>query len=186
MRREDDLDVRMLSEKQRQAVEANSGAHNADLYGPYHTEPSSADAAKTLFAAGESPGDSTAALPLVPHQGGTAGESPWDTDDEAKSYVGSRAYDGEASTIGAPSTIMFANNQSNMFAGERPAANAYTSEEPQSTETIETVRQTNKRRVWTAMTWAVSWWIPGFLLKHVGRMKRKDVQMAWREKVLIK
>ena len=41
------------------------------------------------------------------------------------------------------------------------------------------------RRVWVACAWAATFWIPSFLLKHVGRMKRPDVRLAWREKVLL-
>lgn len=41
------------------------------------------------------------------------------------------------------------------------------------------------RRVWVAATWAVTWFIPSFMLRHIGRMKRPDVRLAWREKVLL-
>jgi chitin synthase len=41
------------------------------------------------------------------------------------------------------------------------------------------------RRVWVAAAWALTFWIPSFVLKHVGRMKRPDVRLAWREKVLL-
>lgn len=41
------------------------------------------------------------------------------------------------------------------------------------------------RRAWVAFTWAVTFWIPSFLLSHVGRMKRPDVRQAWREKVVL-
>ena len=51
-----------------------------------------------------------------------------------------------------------------------------------STEVIAT---TPARRWWLRITWALTWWIPSFLLIKVGRMKRQDVRMAWREKVAI-
>lgn len=41
------------------------------------------------------------------------------------------------------------------------------------------------RRMWTAFVWALTFWIPSFVLRHVGRMKRPDVRMAWREKVVL-
>ncbi|KAI9828242.1 MAG: hypothetical protein M1826_006068 [Phylliscum demangeonii] len=44
---------------------------------------------------------------------------------------------------------------------------------------------TNTRRIWVATTWALTFWIPSFLLRHVGRMKRPDVRMAWREKLVL-
>lgn len=41
------------------------------------------------------------------------------------------------------------------------------------------------RRVWAAFVWALTFWIPSFVLRWVGRMKRPDVRMAWREKVVL-
>lgn len=41
------------------------------------------------------------------------------------------------------------------------------------------------RRVWVAFVWALTFWIPSFLLSFVGRMKRPDVRMAWREKLVL-
>jgi chitin synthase len=49
--------------------------------------------------------------------------------------------------------------------------------------TVEEVPSSRARRWWVAFTWLCTWWIPSFMLKYVGRMKRPDVQMAWREKV---
>lgn len=42
-----------------------------------------------------------------------------------------------------------------------------------------------RRRAWAAFTWCLTFWIPSFLLRYIGRMKRPDVRMAWREKVVI-
>lgn len=41
------------------------------------------------------------------------------------------------------------------------------------------------RRVWIAVVWALTFWVPSFVLRFVGRMKRPDVRMAWREKVVL-
>ncbi|KAF2664200.1 chitin synthase, class VI [Microthyrium microscopicum] len=41
------------------------------------------------------------------------------------------------------------------------------------------------RRLWVALVWAVTFWIPSPLLRYVGRMKRPDVRLAWREKVTL-
>ncbi|PVI08723.1 glycosyltransferase family 2 protein [Periconia macrospinosa] len=41
------------------------------------------------------------------------------------------------------------------------------------------------RRMWVALVWALTFWIPSPLLKYVGRMKRPDVRMAWREKLVL-
>ncbi|KAK4970537.1 hypothetical protein LTR66_011537 [Elasticomyces elasticus] len=44
---------------------------------------------------------------------------------------------------------------------------------------------TKSRRAWVAATWALTFWIPSFTLRYAGRMKRPDVRMAWREKLLL-
>ncbi|EPS33699.1 putative chitin synthase [Penicillium oxalicum 114-2] len=41
------------------------------------------------------------------------------------------------------------------------------------------------RRVWAGLVWALTFWIPSFVLRYVGRMKRPDVRFAWREKVVL-
>ena len=41
------------------------------------------------------------------------------------------------------------------------------------------------RRLWVACVWALTFFIPSFVLRFVGRMKRPDVRMAWREKLVL-
>ncbi|KAL2021296.1 hypothetical protein VTK56DRAFT_7267 [Thermocarpiscus australiensis] len=41
------------------------------------------------------------------------------------------------------------------------------------------------RKIWVTFVWALTFWIPSPLLRYVGRMKRPDVRMAWREKFVI-
>lgn len=41
------------------------------------------------------------------------------------------------------------------------------------------------RRIWIGFVWALTFWIPSFMLRYVGRMKRPDVRFAWREKVVL-
>jgi chitin synthase len=49
--------------------------------------------------------------------------------------------------------------------------------------TVEVVPTSRGRMFWVIIVWALTWWVPSFCLTHVGRMKRPDVRMAWREKV---
>ncbi|KAJ3513631.1 hypothetical protein NLJ89_g2840 [Agrocybe chaxingu] len=51
--------------------------------------------------------------------------------------------------------------------------------------TVEEVPSSRSRRWWLWIVWATTWWMPSFLLRTVGRMKRPDVRLAWREKVTI-
>lgn len=41
------------------------------------------------------------------------------------------------------------------------------------------------RRAWVAIVWGLTFWIPSFVLRYVGRMRRPDVRMAWREKLVL-
>ncbi|KAI1877302.1 uncharacterized protein JN550_001374 [Neoarthrinium moseri] len=50
---------------------------------------------------------------------------------------------------------------------------------------VETQDITFGRRAWVVFVWALTFWIPSPLLKWVGRMKRPDVRMAWREKLVL-
>lgn len=59
-------------------------------------------------------------------------------------------------------------------------------EEKETPTTIEKVKLTASRKRWVALTWALTFWIPSFMLSLFGRMKRSDVRMAWREKLVIK
>ncbi|KAG0207645.1 hypothetical protein BGX28_001163 [Mortierella sp. GBA30] len=45
--------------------------------------------------------------------------------------------------------------------------------------------KTKSRRMWVGFVWLNTFWIPSFCLSVCGRMKRPDVQMAWREKVTL-
>ncbi|KAJ7114120.1 chitin synthase [Mycena epipterygia] len=50
---------------------------------------------------------------------------------------------------------------------------------------VEEVPSSRARRVWLAMVWTLTFYIPSFLMKLLGRMKRPDVRLAWREKMAI-
>ena len=50
---------------------------------------------------------------------------------------------------------------------------------------IKEQKMTKVRRAWITITWALTFWIPSFLLRYVGRMKRPDVRQAWREKIVL-
>ncbi|KAJ5613212.1 hypothetical protein N7510_006406 [Penicillium lagena] len=50
---------------------------------------------------------------------------------------------------------------------------------------IEKKQITAGRRIWAGFVWALTFWIPSFVLRFVGRMKRPDIRMAWREKLVL-
>jgi len=55
----------------------------------------------------------------------------------------------------------------------------------EATNAVEEVPSTKSRRWWLRLVWLTTWWIPSFVLRVVGRMKRPDVRLAWREKLTI-
>lgn len=63
----------------------------------------------------------------------------------------------------------------------------YTSMDPELADPkkIETKKATRGRQVWVSFVWAMTFFIPSTLLRHLGRMKRPDVRMAWREKFVL-
>ena len=56
---------------------------------------------------------------------------------------------------------------------------------PAGPRVTERLRVTTMRRVWVALTWMLTWWVPSFVLKARRTLRRSDVRMAWREKLAI-
>lgn len=58
--------------------------------------------------------------------------------------------------------------------------------EPQYVEEPKEAQETSgARKRWVAFVWFLTWWIPSKFLIWCGGMKRKDVRMAWREKLAL-
>lgn len=52
-------------------------------------------------------------------------------------------------------------------------------------EEIEEFRDSGSRKRWVFFVWLLTWPIPDFAIRIIGRMPRKDVRQAWREKLAI-
>ena len=52
-------------------------------------------------------------------------------------------------------------------------------------EEVDDVVVTGSRKRWLAIVYLLTFYLPDFTIKWVGRMKRKDVRVAWREKLAI-
>jgi len=50
---------------------------------------------------------------------------------------------------------------------------------------VEEFKDSSSRKRWVFLVYMLTWFIPDFLVRWMGRMPRKDVRMAWREKVAI-
>lgn len=52
-------------------------------------------------------------------------------------------------------------------------------------EVAEEIGESSSRKKWLILVWGLTFWLPNFLLSWIGRMKRPDVRLAWREKLAI-
>ncbi|KAL8280137.1 hypothetical protein RQP46_007467 [Phenoliferia psychrophenolica] len=165
-----------------------------DAYSPYATTVLPAQGGLAGYNSNYAKTTSTAGLPLVNQRGG--GEmtpNPYNDDDydrktfydDADHYdtdhlAGSHHFDDDSHSVApsgyAPSRPMF----DPMGMPEKDVRGIAA-----PVEVVEEVGMTSARRNWVIMTWLATWWIPSPFLSWCGGMKRKDVRMAWREKLLI-
>jgi chitin synthase len=142
---------------------------------------------------------SQAALPLVSHAQGFREVNSDDEDayhdrksinaddDRNNSRYGSR-YGDSMSNFGtdvyAPSRNMFQSLDKKSGGGEYDEKDELPSH-PVGGETVEEVKESAARKRWVALCWVLTWWIPSFLLRWFGHLKRPDIRQAWREKLTI-
>ena len=50
---------------------------------------------------------------------------------------------------------------------------------------VDVVPVTGSRKRWLFLVYLLTWYLPDFTIRFVGRMKRKDIRIAWREKYAI-
>ncbi|KAJ5093625.1 Chitin synthase 8 [Penicillium angulare] len=100
--------------------------------------------------------------------------------DEAKQgYFGSRELDGRSDAGGS------AFNSGDMFRNLETREQMLEKGNEKNMEEVEDVPVSGSRKRWVALVYLLTWFIPDILIKWIGRMKRKDVRMAWREKLAI-
>ncbi|KAJ5662206.1 Chitin synthase 8 [Penicillium maclennaniae] len=94
-------------------------------------------------------------------------------------YFGSRELDGR-SDAGAS-----AFNSGDMFRNFETKEQMLEKNNEKKMEEVDEIPVSGSRKRWMALVYLLTWFIPDFLIKFVGRMKRKDVRVAWREKLAI-
>ncbi|MCJ1338340.1 hypothetical protein MMC09_003627 [Bachmanniomyces sp. S44760] len=100
-------------------------------------------------------------------------------DDTKQGYFGSREVDGR-SDAGAS-----AFNSGDLFKNlETREQMAEKGNEKKLIE-VEDVVVSGSRKRWLFFVYLMTWMLPDFLIKWVGQMKRKDIRIAWREKLAI-
>jgi chitin synthase len=115
---------------------------------------------------------------LLPSGEGTPG-SFFGDESKGGGYFGARDLDAK-SDAGASAFIsgdMFRNLETKEELAEK--ANKKKMEE------VDIVPVSGSRKRWLAIVYLLTWYLPDFSIKWVGRMKRKDVRTAWREKFAI-
>ncbi|OTA97361.1 glycosyltransferase family 2 protein [Hypoxylon sp. CO27-5] len=109
----------------------------------------------------------------------SVGNTPQYTDKSRGGYFGSGDIDARsdagASAFGAGD--MFKNLDTREQMAERG--------NEKSLEEVEEYKDSPSRKRWVFVVYLMTWFIPDFLIRWLGRMPRKDVRMAWREKVAI-
>ncbi|KAJ5460412.1 Chitin synthase 8 [Penicillium daleae] len=101
--------------------------------------------------------------------------------DESKQggYFGSRELDGK-SDAGAS-----AFNSGDMFQNLETREEMLQKGNEKNMEEVDDVVVSGSRKRWMALVYLLTFFIPDFMIKWIGRMKRKDVRVAWREKLAI-
>lgn len=100
--------------------------------------------------------------------------------DEAKhGYFGSRELDGRSDAGGS------AFNSGDMFHNLETKEQMLEKGNNKDMEEVDEATVSGTRRRWMFLVYLLTFWIPDFIIKFVGRMKRKDVRVAWREKLAI-
>ena len=94
-------------------------------------------------------------------------------------YFGSREVDGrsEAGLSAYQSGDLFRNLDTRAQMAEKGNEKAMVE--------VEDVVVSGSRKRWLFVVWLLTWFVPDFLVRWLGRMKRPDVRTAWREKLAI-
>jgi chitin synthase len=115
-------------------------------------------------------GDSRVGL-LAPSPGGLY------HDDKGGSYFGSRDIDARSE---APSAFT-----GDMFHGLDATKPINEKGHQDDLQEVEVIPTSSSRKRWLFIVYFMTWFIPDLLIKWIGKMKRKDVRTAWREKLAI-
>lgn len=100
-------------------------------------------------------------------------------DDKKTGYFGSRDFDGR-SDAGASAL-----GKGDMFRDLDTREQMAEKGNEKTMVEVEEVKLSGSRKRWLAVVYFLTWPIPDFLVRWIGRMPRKDVRMAWREKLAI-
>lgn len=92
-------------------------------------------------------------------------------------------FDADTKSLGATGGDMFRFNDSKSVSKEAFIHAKDVGEG--ADDQVDVVKLTKARKIWMSIVWMLTWWIPDFFIKKIGRMPRKDIRIAWREKLAI-
>jgi chitin synthase len=118
---------------------------------------------------------------LIESQGATPSPGAFIYGDDTKQggYFGSRELDGR-SDAGAS-----AFNSGDMFRNLETREQMAEKGNEKKMEEVDDVVVSGSRKRWLAVVYLLTFYVPDFGIKWIGRMKRKDIRIAWREKFAI-
>ncbi|KAJ5928475.1 Chitin synthase 8 [Penicillium verhagenii] len=100
-------------------------------------------------------------------------------DETKQGYFGSREMDGRSDAGGS------AFNSGDMFRNLETREQMLQKGNEKNMEEVDELPVSGSRKRWMFLVYMLTFYIPDFLIKWVGRMKRKEVRVAWREKLAI-
>ena len=100
-------------------------------------------------------------------------------DDTKAGYFGGKDIDGR-SDAGAS-----AFNSGDMFRNLETREQMAEKGNKKKMEEVDTVPVSGSRKRWLFLVYALTFFVPDFMIRWIGRMKRKDIRIAWREKFAI-
>ncbi|RMZ75163.1 hypothetical protein DV737_g5423, partial [Chaetothyriales sp. CBS 132003] len=161
---------------------AVSGRHAAHLYGSGGVDDDGLSTPGTPRAGGGGGNpfadSKTRVVPSADHAAPGLGSYIYG-DEKAGAYFGSKEIDAKSET-GAS-----AFNSGDMFRNMDTKEELAQKGNKKKMEEIDVVATSSSRRRWLFLVYLLTWYIPDFTIRWFGRMPRKDVRVAWREKLAI-
>ncbi|CEG77941.1 Putative Chitin synthase [Rhizopus microsporus] len=110
------------------------------------------------------------------------------SEDDYMEEAGLHGYTGSdlmsQATLDNRNNYAFGNNSTHdMKSDTEKKANMLPGADPQ--KEVDDEPMSNIRKKWLLFVWFLTWWAPSLFLHHCGGMSRKDVRLAWREKVAL-
>ncbi|KAJ5225957.1 Chitin synthase 8 [Penicillium chermesinum] len=93
-------------------------------------------------------------------------------------YFGSREMDGRSDAGGSA-------HPGDMFHNLETRQQMLEKGNEKNLEEVDDLPVSGSRKRWMALVWMLTFFIPDFLIKFIGRMKRPEIRTAWREKLAI-